>query len=92
MESFAKRPVWTCQILLQKTIRANQTKYGAAMVIESFTDGSTCNLGFRIDPPEKLQSTLKKIQNLHTLFSKSPIFGLRELRADQASYCTLFPT
>ncbi|GAV03274.1 hypothetical protein RvY_13722-1 [Ramazzottius varieornatus] len=70
--------------LAMKTIRANQTKYGAAMVIESFTDGSTCNLGFRIDPPEKLQSTLKKIQNLHTLFSKSPIFGLRELRADQA--------
>ena len=52
------------------------------MVIETFTDGSTCNLGFRIDPPEKMQASLLKVQNLHTLFSKSPIFGLRELKPE----------
>ena len=63
-------------------IRPNKTKYGPAMVIETFTDGSTCNLGFRIDPPEKMQASLLKVQNLHTLFSKSPIFGLRELKPE----------
>ncbi|XP_055345505.1 Bardet-Biedl syndrome 5 protein homolog isoform X2 [Paramacrobiotus metropolitanus] len=69
--------------LAVKLIRPNQTKYGPAVVLETYADGATCNLGFRIDPPEKLQATMLKIQNLHRLFAKSPIFGLKELKTDQ---------
>ena len=33
-------------------------------------------LGFRIDPVEKLQSTVKEIQSLHKVYSTCPVFGV----------------
>ena len=33
-------------------------------------------LGFRIDPTEQLHEVAKEIQNIHSVFSKSPIFGV----------------
>ena len=33
-------------------------------------------LGFRIDPVEKLQSTVKEIQSLHKVYSACPVFGV----------------
>lgn len=33
-------------------------------------------LGFRIDPPEKLESVTKELLALHRVFSESPIFGV----------------
>lgn len=39
-------------------------------------------LGFRIDPPEKLQDTVKEIQSLHKVYSACPIFGI-EFETDE---------
>jgi len=33
-------------------------------------------LGFRLDPPEKLQETAKQIQSLYKVYGKCPIFGV----------------
>ncbi|XP_023683812.1 BBSome complex member BBS5-like isoform X4 [Paramormyrops kingsleyae] len=33
-------------------------------------------LGFKIDPVEKLQSTVKEVNSLHKVYSASPIFGV----------------
>ena len=39
-------------------------------------------LGFRIDPPEKLQDAVKEIQSLHKVYSACPIFGI-EFETDE---------
>lgn len=33
-------------------------------------------LGFKIDPVEKLQESVKEINSLHKVYSASPIFGV----------------
>lgn len=33
-------------------------------------------LGFKIDPVEKLQDSVKEINSLHRVYSASPIFGV----------------
>ena len=45
------------------------------MVETSQTSGGYV-LGFRIDPVEKLQETVKQIQSLHKIYSACPIFGI----------------
>ena len=45
-------------------------------------------LGFRIDPVEKLQSTVKEIQSLHKVYSACPVFGVEfeeEEKVDNAA-------
>ena len=59
-----------------KNIRLRESKFGQALVIETFTRAGGYILGFRIDPLELLQATLKEITNLFSIFSSSPIFGV----------------
>ena len=33
-------------------------------------------LGFRLDPPDQLYEVAKEIQNIHSVFSKNPLFGV----------------
>ena len=33
-------------------------------------------IGFRIDPPEKLEEIFKELRNLHDVFSTCPVFGV----------------
>ena len=41
-------------------------------------------MGFRIDPPEKLQEAVKEIQSLHKVYSASPVFGV-EFEMDETA-------
>ena len=59
-----------------KSVRLRESKFGQALVIETFARAGGYILGFRIDPAEKLEQTLTEIKNLHTLFSERPIFGV----------------
>ena len=59
-----------------KSVRLRESKFGQALVIETFARAGGYILGFRIDPVEKLEQTLTEIKNLHALFSDSPIFGV----------------
>lgn len=59
-----------------KSVRLRDSKFGQALVIETFARAGGYILGFRIDPMEKLEQALAEIKNLHTLFSDSPVFGV----------------
>ena len=64
-----------------KTIRARESKFGRALVVETFVQkkhGATGEfiLGFRIDPVEKLEAVTKELLAVHKVFSVSPIFGV----------------
>lgn len=42
----------------------------------SYSQSGGYVLGFRIDPMEKLQETVKEIQSLHRVYSSSPVLGV----------------
>lgn len=62
--------------LQMKTVKVRDSKFGLALVVESSTSSGGYVLGFRIDPVEKLQSTVKEIQSLHKVYSACPVFGV----------------
>ena len=62
--------------LQMKTVKIRDSKFGLALVVESSQQSGGYVLGFRIDPVEKLQGTVKEIQSLHRVYSSCPIFGV----------------
>ena len=64
-------------------MRARESKFGLALVIESSEMSGGYVLGFRIDPPEKLDEVLKEIQSLHTAYSSKPIFGVDYTKSEE---------
>lgn len=59
-----------------KTIRMRDSKFGKALVLETFTRGGGYILGFRMDPLSKLEEVHREVVQLHTLFSATPVFGV----------------
>ena len=59
-----------------KSIRLRDSKFGKALVLETFTRGGGYILGFRLDPLNKLEETYREVVQLHTLFSTTPNFGV----------------
>ena len=59
-----------------KQIRVRDSKFGRALVIETFSRAGGYILGFRIDPIDRLDEVIKELKNLHDIFSNNPIFGL----------------
>ncbi|XP_057293907.1 Bardet-Biedl syndrome 5 protein homolog [Hydractinia symbiolongicarpus] len=62
--------------LQMKSIRISDSKFGLALVLETSQQSGGYVLGFRLDPVEKLQETVKEIQNLYKVYSSWPIFGI----------------
>jgi len=64
--------------LQMKSIRVRDSKFGLALVVETLpADGNTGYvLGFKIDPAETLHEITKEIQNIYSVFSRDPIFGV----------------
>ncbi|XP_048835554.1 Bardet-Biedl syndrome 5 protein homolog isoform X3 [Brienomyrus brachyistius] len=60
----------------QRSIKIRDSKFGLALVIESSQQTGGYVLGFKIDPVEKLQSTVKEVNSLHKVYSACPIFGV----------------
>ena len=46
-------------------MKVRDSKFGVAMVLETTERGGGFNLGFRIDPFEKLKELVQEIQSLH---------------------------
>ena len=46
------------------------------MVIHTAETGGSYVLGFRIDPPERLNEIYKELLSLHSIYTESPYFGL----------------
>mmetsp|Transcript_21832 Transcript_21832/g.21124 ORF Transcript_21832/g.21124 Transcript_21832/m.21124 type:complete len:349 (-) Transcript_21832:87-1133(-) len=59
-----------------KGLRVRASKFGRALVVETFAKAGGYILGFRIDPVEKLEEIFKELKTLHEVFSKNPIFGV----------------
>eukprot|EP00794_Sanderia_malayensis_P003122 gene3122-3590_t len=62
--------------LQMKSVRIRDSKFGLALVLETTQQSGGYVLGFRVDPAEKLQDTVKEIQNLYRVYSACPIFGV----------------
>ena len=65
-----------CHVFTQQSVKARDSKFGVAMVIESTWQSGGYVLGFRIDPIEKLHSISKMIRNLRDVFASSPYYGV----------------
>lgn len=59
-----------------KSLRIRDSKFGFALVVETFARSGGYILGFRIDPKEKLEDAYKEILNLHQVYGTTPIFGV----------------
>lgn len=68
------------------SVRLRDSKFGTALVIDSSELSGGYVLGFRIDPPEKLQETFKEIQSMHKIYSASPIFGVEYSKAEESRF------
>eukprot|EP00795_Rhopilema_esculentum_P014110 gene14110-5101_t len=62
--------------LQMKSVKVRDSKFGLALVLETTQQSGGYVLGFRVDPFEKLQDTVKEIQNLYRVYSACPIFGI----------------
>lgn len=63
-------------VCLQKTVKLRESKFGRALVLETFSRAGGYILGFRIDPAERLAAVAQEVQTLHRLFSVNPVFGV----------------
>lgn len=59
-----------------KSLRVRDSKFGFALVVETFSRSGGYILGFRIDPKEKLEEVYKEIMSLHQIYGATPIFGV----------------
>lgn len=59
-----------------KSIRVRDSKFGNALVIETFPGAGGYILGFRIDDANKLEELLKQIHGFYRIYANAPIFGV----------------
>lgn len=59
-----------------KTINTRNSKFGPALVVETTAASGGYILGFRADPPGKLQEVHEVVIRLWKIFSAKPIFGV----------------
>ena len=67
-----------------KSLRIRDSKFGFALVVETFARSGGYILGFRIDPKEKLEEAYKEILSLHQVYGTTPIFGVEHTVESEA--------
>ena len=60
-----------------RNVRIRESKFGRALVIETFKAAGGYILGFRMDPVEKLEETFVELKKLWNVFTTNPIFGVQ---------------
>lgn len=60
------------------SIKIRESKFGLALVLESSGTSGGYVLGFRIDPPDKLQKVYNALTNLFNLHSTRPDYGVEK--------------
>jgi Bardet-Biedl syndrome 5 protein len=63
-------------LILQKSLRLRESKFGRALVLETFAKAGGYILGFRVDPQERIDDVYKEIQSLYQIYSVGPVFGV----------------
>lgn len=63
-------------LVLQKSIRLRESKFGRALVLETFPKAGGYILGFRVDPQDRIGEVYQEIHSLFQIYSVAPIFGV----------------
>jgi len=66
-----------------KCIKVRESKFGKALVLETFARAGGYVLGFKIDPAEKLQGIFTELVHLHEVFATNPAFGVNFVVEDE---------
>eukprot|EP00949_MAST-11_sp_MAST-11-sp1_P004391 g4391.t1 len=59
-----------------KNIRVRSSRFGPALVVETRPGSGGYLLGFRLDPPDRLDEVYSQIESLYGIYSKKPFFGV----------------
>lgn len=80
------RVVWHAQLaenfnvsmpyVQMKSVRVRDSKFGAALVVETSARSGAYMLGFRVDPAEALETVFKEISALYATALAAPEFGI----------------
>lgn len=61
------------------SIKIRESKFGLALVLESSETSGGYVLGFRIDPPDRLQKVYNSLTNLFNVHKGKPDYGIEKL-------------
>lgn len=53
-----------------------ESKFGRALVLETYAKSGGYILGFRVDPQDRISDVYKEIHSLFQIYSVGPIFGV----------------
>ncbi|EER01847.1 Bardet-Biedl syndrome 5 protein, putative [Perkinsus marinus ATCC 50983] len=59
-----------------RSVSLKNSKFGKALVVNTFRGAGAYVLGFRLDPIEQLKRMHQQLEKIHQLFAESPIFGV----------------
>mmetsp|Transcript_8063 Transcript_8063/g.23100 ORF Transcript_8063/g.23100 Transcript_8063/m.23100 type:complete len:371 (-) Transcript_8063:344-1456(-) len=59
-----------------QSVRARDSKFGQALVIETTPSSGSYILGFKVDPPPKMAEVEKEIQALFQVYTTNPNYGI----------------
>ncbi|XP_046399282.1 Bardet-Biedl syndrome 5 protein homolog isoform X2 [Ischnura elegans] len=63
-------------------LKARESKFGRALVIECSESSGGYVLGFRIDPRERLEQVLEELTSLFVSYSRRPNYGVEYVKED----------
>jgi Bardet-Biedl syndrome 5 protein len=66
----------SCPYMQISSITIRNSKFGKALVVETFKRAGGYILGFRLDPESALKEVEKELTALYTIYSSVPIFGI----------------
>lgn len=62
--------------LQMRSLRLRESKFGRALVVETFAKSGGYILGFRVDPQERAVDVFKEIASLYQVYFSTPVFGV----------------
>jgi len=57
-------------------MRMRDSKFGRAIVLETFAKAGGYILGFRVDPKERINDVFRELLSLYQVYSTTPVFGV----------------
>ena len=63
-------------VRMQKSLRLRDSKFGRALVLETFAKAGGYILGFRVDPQDKINQVFQELQSFFQVYSAGPLFGV----------------
>lgn len=71
--------------LHMRIVKIRDSKFGAAMVMETSDNSGEFVLGFRVDPFEKLKEVVQEIHSLFQVYCASPEYGVQYTVEEQST-------